>query len=254
MFNHVRTLLLAADGRQSYGPTFPGEEGVPVGFRPPVMPGPVRRIRSVLFGPDPDRLGLNYRLHQFMTLLHATDLVEHVLAFDQRVTYDPTGASWPSTAFGVTVEGSNRPLHLVGTFQADDATGRLEGRWRVEIGSGTAQVTQDSFPRRDELVSISTADGVTSEIPLGRGLRCYGDPTPGTVWHVTARSRPERSLVQILADLVASGAVGDLLSGETSEYATYRNLWAQSPLLPYRLGAVLMGTARRTHEAMSREA
>jgi hypothetical protein len=54
-----------------------------------VLPEPLRRVRAVLFGRDPDRRTLLYRTRQFLALLHACELEEFVTAVDPRVTYLP---------------------------------------------------------------------------------------------------------------------------------------------------------------------
>ena len=65
MFNHIRTLLLnlppvvAASG-------FPGEEIVPDTFQSLTLPGYLQTARAALFGTNPDRAMLNYRLRQFL--------------------------------------------------------------------------------------------------------------------------------------------------------------------------------------------
>lgn len=86
MINHARTLL----GNQAailLGLNFPGEEYVPETFYPVTLPSPLARIRALLFGSQPDRIMVNYRLRQYMTLLHATELSQYVTAFGARLTY-----------------------------------------------------------------------------------------------------------------------------------------------------------------------
>ncbi len=253
MFNHVRTLLLNRDGRSGPGPDFPGEEPVPAAYRVVLLPPAVTAARSVLFGQDPDRVYLNYRLQEYMTLLHATELVEHVLAFDPRVTYE-TAAPFPAAAFGTTTEGSERILQVVGLPAADEALGRLRTQWRVSVeAGGQATVSRETPP-----IAIGYYDlAETPLLPLAGPLKCLPDPTAGSVWAVTATARPTRTLPDIVAALrqtVTEVREVQLFGANPVEpYLTYRNLWAKHPALPYALGGLLLAVARRTHEASGRE-
>ena len=46
-------------------------------------------MRLALYGHDPDRATMLYRVRQFLAVLHATPLVEFVTADDPRLTYLP---------------------------------------------------------------------------------------------------------------------------------------------------------------------
>src|SRR5581483_2043121 len=89
MTNHFRTLLLNLSGNIKPPGTYPGEEYVPPGFVAQWMPPNLQQVWNVLFGYSPDRAMVNYRLRQYMPLVHAAELEQYVLALDQRVTYWP---------------------------------------------------------------------------------------------------------------------------------------------------------------------
>ena len=99
MINHVRTLLLNR-GRDGTPRTSPGEEYVPPTFAPRALTTPLRTAFTTLYGGDPDRLMLNYRLRQLTALLHSTELEEYVLAKDPRVTYLPLDGAFFDGVFG----------------------------------------------------------------------------------------------------------------------------------------------------------
>lgn len=80
MINHVRTLL------QNTPPGWESDEYVPEDFVPMETPEAVQKVKRVLWGRTPAH---QFRIRQLMQLLHATELEEHVLAKDPRVTYLP---------------------------------------------------------------------------------------------------------------------------------------------------------------------
>lgn len=84
MINHARTLLL----NDKALPDELGEEFVPE-FAPLYLPRSLDRVHKILFGKQPIRQELNYKLRCIMQLLHATELAEFVLQLDPRVTYLP---------------------------------------------------------------------------------------------------------------------------------------------------------------------
>jgi len=80
MINHVRTLL------QNRSHKHPSDEFVPPDFTPMACPPVVQKIKRILWGRTPVS---QLRIWQVMQLLHASELEEHVLAPDGRVTYLP---------------------------------------------------------------------------------------------------------------------------------------------------------------------
>lgn len=80
MINHARTLL------RNMSPSWPSDEYVPPEFQPGPTPDVVAKIKRILWGRTPCS---EHRVRQLMQLLHATELEEHVLQYDPRVTYLP---------------------------------------------------------------------------------------------------------------------------------------------------------------------
>lgn len=251
MFNHVRTLLLNQDGSANPGLDFPGEEAVPVSFRAVQVPAVVQLCRTILFGRNPDRLMLNYRLREFMTILHSTELDEHVRAFDPRITYDLQDTSlFDDSLFTVRVEGGPGHLQVIGLPQADENQGRLLHQFRVSCGNaGQVTVRQETPPVREEVFNLDEV----SDVVLDGKLRCLPTRNPGSVWHVTSVARPVRTLPQIVEALrktVTEPREVQLFGADPDDpYRTYRNLWKTHEQLPYALGGLLMAVACRTHEA-----
>ncbi len=147
MINHVRNLLMnVSSSSQS---DLPGEEYVPVDFRPRLLTPTAAAARRILFGSSPDRLYLNYRLREYMTLLHTTELAEFVTDLDPRVTY------WPlrdTTIFAdtfknqvtlisgsaiatIVVLGEETPNHVLGQLRKEFRI-TVEGMNRSNVGQG----------------------------------------------------------------------------------------------------------------------
>jgi len=80
MINHVRTLL------QNMPPEWESDEFVDPDFVPMSVPRAVDKVKTAIWGRTPVH---QVTLRQLMQILHATELEEHVLAKDPRVTYLP---------------------------------------------------------------------------------------------------------------------------------------------------------------------
>jgi hypothetical protein len=84
VINHCRTLLLNRDGR-GYVVGVPGEEYTPPEFRAVALPRALQRVWQCLFGTDPDRPYLHYRVRQYLALLPAG---RHATAFSTGLPAD----------------------------------------------------------------------------------------------------------------------------------------------------------------------
>jgi hypothetical protein len=259
LINHVRTLLL---NRPASAAT-PFGEYVPPDFATVAVPGAVQRARNFLFGANPDAMMLDYRLRQYMAMLHATELVEFVVAQDQRITYIPGGRDMadfsPAPVVAPVVGG--QVLFLGGTRpMAPD--GRMTYAWQVQVPVASvpaAAVAQRSPAYNTVDYPIAYTGGLSSEFPL------TGSPlvasfhsagiVDGTTWNVGCLALPARDPGQVAADLDALGAnVVPFLFGAAAEepWLTWQNLWNSNQPLAYRLGAVLLAVAARTDEARTR--
>lgn len=262
MFNHARTLLLNVSGSNRPGADFPGEEAVPSAYAAFAFSSTLAKMRRILFGSSPDRVTLNYRLRQYLTLLHATELEEYVLSLDSRVTYWPCSRSdFVANIFGVTVSAlsdSNKALYIQGEVQADDTTGCSRTSWRVEVIDGaTAKVDRDTPPSDSSVQSYSVSSGLSSPVALtGSGLYCRFKPDVGSAWVVEATARPQRELGDIVETLQQSLSDDDLTflfgSQPAEPYKTFRNLWLLHEWLAYRLGGLLLAVVYRSDEAWRR--
>lgn len=244
MINHFRTLLLNRSA-PSYLSRH-GEEYIPEEFsRLENLPSYIQGIRTVLFGPSSDWLFENYRVRQYMSVLHSTELEEFVTALDSRITYDPWNPEFFSGVFGPRI--NKHGLRLVGSLPPPDDSGQCIFRWKITLtGPTTADVEQitPKYPVRE--VEYKTT-------PIAPGLWMQTDETPGTNWTVEYFRRPERSLGEIVAALKSGTAQywNDLFGvgsprAETEPFKTFRNLWLNHPELPYKLGGLLLALVYAT--------
>src|ERR1700733_15786498 len=89
MINHVRTLLLNTPSAGLPAVGYPGFEFVDPAYAPRTLPTPLQDIYRLLFGDSPDQALLNWRLREYMGILHSSEVSEYVLALDPRITYLP---------------------------------------------------------------------------------------------------------------------------------------------------------------------
>ena len=118
-----------------------GEEFIPE-FTPVALPSYLQIARNILFGAAPDKVFLNFRAYELMSLLHSTELEEFVTAFDPRITYSTTNTSdFFVPRSSVVLERTGGPeyanLYLEGAVKPDNAAGRAYLEYRVLLLSDT---------------------------------------------------------------------------------------------------------------------
>lgn len=266
MINHARTLLLNVDGSNNPGPDFPGEELVPATYRALALPSYLVQVRSRLFGAAPDRVMLNYRLKQYLTVLHTTELVEYLLELDPRITYRYAGDEEVGLADSalfapqlVQTAGPAARLWILGSPAAPDALGQLRYRYDLEmlLDTTVAVTRRVPLPAQQQIYPIALdAGGISNRVPLGAtglGFRSDTD-NPGAAWRIEGCFRPQWDLGQIVANLRQLGEPILLELFGTSRiepWSTFRNLWNDHEALAYQLGGLLMAVVYST-EAIRR--
>ena len=258
MINHVRTLLLNVDGSVQLGQAYPGEEYVPPDFRTVLLPDALVSVRRVLFGDNPDRVMLNYRLRQLLSLVHAGPLDEHTRSKDARITYWPVRSpdlfidSFQSVSVSQTA-GDRKNFYLLGNPQML-VTNRLLFQWRVLVLDNTQViVNQLSLPMLTNEYTYTLTDSISSIIPLSPSQLSFRfQEGAGSTWFIEAIARPLYSLAEVIEglDVIVQGAVREYLFGANpaEPYATFRNMWLNSKQLPERLGGLVLALAYRTDE------
>lgn len=270
MINHARTLLLNLDG-----PSLPsdlGEEYIPTRFRAVTLTPELTTVRTVLFGSAPDRLYLNYRTAQLMSLLHATEWVSHVLALDPRVTYMPnTQQRFFNALFEPAAyqhNGTPVGVSFLGDNVANDNAGIARNSWLLTFDvEGVATVLRTKNPRTSVDFTFQTANGLTAPIPLhgsrlsvqiGTGGANIGaEGLLGAKFVLEATARPELNVGNIAATLrqldytlvnrIFYGDAGAAPDGSLPEpFASFKQLWEQHPVTAYQLCGLLLAVIYRT--------
>lgn len=256
MLNHVRTLLgnVAAASMSAT----PAEELVPPGFSPVALSSALLSARRILFGADPDRFIINYRLRQFMTILHVSPLASHVASFDPRITYatgDDGSLAYESLFKPQVTQISGAAddrIAVVGDPAAPDSSGRMKHTYRVTLpSSSTVRVERLLRPFTDDITGFTLTDGLSSRVPMkdaGYSFVLYTSNS-GASWLVELINRPQLDLGSMtgMLEMLGEASLLQIFGLETTEpFLTYRNIWRQQRETPLRLSAFLLAMAHRT--------
>jgi hypothetical protein len=263
MLNHARTLLLNRDGDTAPGPEFFGEEAVPATFKELELPTYLDEIRARLFGSAPDRSMLNYRLWQFMRLLHASELESFVTDLDPRVTYVDsrrTDLAAPTSYVPNVLQLSAgiAPFHIQGDPAPPDGVGQVYHQYRVTVlSSSTVRVTQQTNPTKSDVFDYVFTSGLSDAQPLGDSGYSFmlGTDEAGAEWRVEIHNRPTFDLGSIatMFESIGEPVLIELFGLAPREpFRTFQNLWEQNKEVPMRLGGLLLATIYRTDEVLKK--
>lgn len=255
MINHARTLLMNVDGGAGL-PAYPGEQIIDPAFRALNLPADLDKVRTALFGTDPDRTMLNYRCWQLLGLTQASPLAGYLTSLDPRITYgfdDTTlvaADTWAPRV--VTVRGTGT-LSVTGTAEAPDATGRCYHALNLTT-TAEGEVTVRRTTKPFSIVELDFTAATRVAVPgTGYAVR-FASTAAGQEYVVEAYNRPTRDL-GALAD--ACRGLGDTTFNTlfgvpaVEPYLTFRNLWFRKQELPLRLGALVCALVHRS-EAVRR--
>jgi hypothetical protein len=257
MLNHARTLLLNVTGSDRLA-DYPGEEMVPPEFTALELPSYLDTVRTVLFGADPDRVMLNYRVRQLLAVLHSSPLEVFLTRLDPRITYDVRDDAFISDATFLPrvtqLDGPPAHLTVIGAPAAPDASGRCRHDLTVEVvAPDRVRVQRQTPPRQGADFGLTMSHGLSNRMDLlgtGYSFRIDSDQA-GLKWLVEVINRPQLDLGQIVANLeqVGETVLLQLFGLERDEpWTTFRNLWQQKKELPLKLGGLLCALVYRTEE------
>lgn len=168
MINHGRNLLMNVDG-QGYIPGMPAEEYIPPTYKATTLPAWLQRVRQIVFGPNPDKLMLNFRTRQLLQLLHSTELSRYLTDFDSRITYKFENDVY-DLGVGITVDqlaGDDIEFRVLGS--ENQATGRpsLYREWTLEVlDDEQVEIRQLRPSGETTTVEYTTAGNQSSAISL----------------------------------------------------------------------------------------
>jgi hypothetical protein len=265
MINHARTLLLNKNGNERPAPDFFGEELVPEAYRAVPLPGYLIAMHQAIFGTDPDDEGRNFRLWQFMHLIHSTEFRQYVTALDTRITY-LNSKSLVTHPFGTTSSPSNAPaegseVQPIGTPHLPATQGRLRQPWIVRADTTVTVSAEDFFSKKSQTTEVTVDGGLSSGFALPGQVEFEGtikqeDPVTllpsGAEWLLELLHKPGPDwdvpniigLVNGLGDTTMSALFG---AGE-EPYATFRQLWERELRYPYQISGLLLAVIYRTED------
>lgn len=253
MINHVRTLLMNSTGTTD--PAYPGEEYVPA-YTPIIVPPAFKPIWEILFGYNPDRAMLNYRLHQYMNLIHGTrDLEEFVTTLDSRITYTPfnNNSIYDNIVVPATATQLNTPIKtvdFVGDLNNQLAVSRLINEWIVTVlDSSSVKIQQVVDPKTTITSAYTASGGLSSVVNMpGTTLGIRFQEGVGSSWMVRLYCRPSKSLATVISELQSSSFMSALFTSNDEPYKTFENLWLSRTEQAYKLGGVVLALAYNLNE------
>jgi len=253
MINHARTLLLNKDGDKRPEPTYFLEEYVDPYYRALNFPHYLLNIQDVLMGVNPDNAFSNYRLWQYMKLLHSTSLASYVYALDRRVTYlrERSALSGFQNPAGVLLEGAPSELYFLGEIETAN-TSTMSYSWTVELLSGYVARVIDlkTFQLQDTMFTVY--EGLSSPVAFpgqpGFAMK-ISNPTDGSKWLVSAFLPPTEGLPEIAARLegLEGGALSTLFLGG-APYKGFKDIWENYPGIQESLSALILAWVYRAEE------
>lgn len=260
MINHLRTVLL--NSNQSFDTaTFPGEEYVDPNRRSRVLPAWLSSIYSTVFGNNPDRAMMNWRLREILVAIYAANLGEYLLLKDSRVTYAPFTVSllrkYMQGAVAITItpqEGA--AIYFLGDRNAPAVNEAIFYRCLLTVtGSTTASAVlyADGGPVSTQAIEFTTSGGLSSVITLPESqLSVRVTNTVGSVWRIERLARPLTSLVDVVANVesgqVSDAAIDSLFDGDESPYSHMRDIWEGSDEVQCRAAALAIALGYRMDE------
>lgn len=250
MVNHGRNLLINV-GPDGYSlATYPGEEYIPIGYKPKKLPPALMRFRQVLVGNNPDRVYLNYRVQQLLKIIHATPLGDYMSQLDPRITYLPFKDTFFSNVFGLSitqVTGNDERVYITGSHAANESTGKIEQLWDVFVLSGPqVRIIKRRAPYSTVVSDIDYTAGLSTPVQLpGSELSIRFQPSAaGTHWQLQSFAAPTTDIGSLLS--LAIAAFGDQGDSEifptisSEPVTTFKRVWQSSDSGPLRFAALLL--------------
>jgi hypothetical protein len=149
MINHGRNLLLNVSP-QRIGQSDAGYEYIPADYTPFRFNQALSVIHRILFGSKPDNKFLNLRAKELLTYVHETEFSSYLYKLDSRVTYWPRTEA-PSFLYSkkitiTQISGAPRRLGVGGVFNANNATGKAERNYLLDLTSEDGEFTATVRP------------------------------------------------------------------------------------------------------------
>lgn len=256
MINHVRTLLMNRS-REGAVLTDPGEEHVPREFQPRELPHSLRRMYVALFGNVGDRIFVNYRMRQIMGLMHATELSGDIRYHDNRITYLPHDDDLFAAKREPIVThlaGTPATYHVYGDHTADTQAGISSMTWNVTLMENNMVAVTTQYTPTPVITELTYQGNMASSLELpGSGLLLrMQSAEPGYRLRIRSVAYPRSDtayILYLLENYLTGEVVHEIFPRKMPTYvAQWREIWANHPLLPYRVTAALLALAERIEQ------
>jgi hypothetical protein len=260
MINHGRTLLLNRNGAARPAPTFYLEEFVPEDFVPRTLSSSLNTVYQMLIGDQADDAFANYRVWQYMKIMHSTEFASLLTDLDSRITYlnNRTLIDAPTIRSAEPSNGLAAGLtaYIDGQVNVSSASPRLDYRWEIEATAPTFVNVTDLNSRILQNTEVIFTEGLSSPILMpgqtGISVRIQASSLPvGAKWIVLLRADPPQDLANIIAPLdqlgeeVLRGVFG---VGNVEPYKTLNQLWKKHYYFHYRLSGLIIAYIYRVEE------
>jgi hypothetical protein len=279
MVNHIRTLLLNDNGSNSAGANYPLEEYVPPDYQSVKLPFELKKVWQVLFGLEPDRAYMNWRLHQLVRVGEVSNMFEDWFKFDKRATTFGLSDKTVDSAYGKLIltnvstkassvysqkkdvlelaSGNSAEevgAFLAGSLIADDTKGVCYGLYTLETNNTAITATSLVDGQTETYTqSGSSVNGYRPPVRYITNLAAnfYLSSANTGKWYVEYVGRPSVDLGTVLANLknVADNDINVLFSGSAPELKKFKDYWYKSYDLVDQITAVVLGLAYKIEEA-----
>lgn len=261
MYNHARTLLINLTGSSGFISNSPGEELIPDSYSKLILPEYINSIRSRLFGANPDRAMLNYRIAQLLQIIASTDLQSYIVDLDSRITYQLNKLNLATDKIFEPVINrysgtSSDVLTVVGNMASPDVSGQSAYNFNIKIvsnGGTKLQISRLTFPLQENEEILYLVNGLSPEfnLPFSNYKVRVNTTNVGAAWTISGFLRPTSTISEINENLKAIGepALLSLFGTKNQEpYSTFKNCWQYHPEFAYQLSGFLLALIYRTEE------
>ena len=249
MINHGRTLLLNRDGSTRPDSLYYLEEYVDPAFRAVQLPAYLQEFYEILIGSGSDNAFANYRLRQYMLLLHSTEFQAYVYALDPRITYltDRTVAADQDDVVckPINALADSITFYFTGKPAINPSAIKMYSSWLVEAVTPTlVRVTDQKGNTSDTLVTFS--GGSTNQIAVpGQPDFWFKIASPslsaGAEWLIETFTSPPGDLTDLMDSLTSYiNRNGYQLFPNVEPFTTFSQLWNKYDVFAYRMSGLLL--------------
>jgi hypothetical protein len=212
----------------------------------------------MVFGGDPDRYMLNYRMYQIMAAIHATELEAFTTYHDSRITYLPLRhTSLYSSAYQTTstkIGTFDGELAILEELIPEELAGWLHYQWTIDVISSSLVAVKRLKPTViDDTHEYTMTENRSSPIQFtGSSLKFTFSGPVGAEWAVESVTKPRRNIADILTALSNGITDADRIAlfgaAPAEPVLTFKNLWNDHEEYAYRFGALMLAVAWLMHE------